>query len=428
MTTVNDLPVHLAARIFVEGGSMPPWRGQKGVWAYVGGSAHMRADFHLTRTMGDMGDALASAIRKGDAGAVRELLSRAPQGEERLRLACSSKRIGCLPIHEAAKRNDAATVLAILESLPDATARAHAMGTTRRIDTALHVAAEAGSTDVVRVILDALTPEEVAGNMTHYGVGIFTPLHFAAIRGNEQASREMLSRLASSEDKRRALIARDSVNGWRPLDYAATRGGELCVLMQACGAEEVLDADTRGDTLLHFAAMGGSATAVHALMEALPSPRARAAALLATDSLGNTPLSLAIITGHRAVVLAMLSALRDAGLETEAIMRSCPRSDMTLMHLVAGCGHTEIALVLLSSLPDDATRTRALRARGMHGATPAMVAQRFGHEGLARWMAALQRPWLPVGIQRFACGLLLGTLLGVALVVVLLCLWLQPGA
>lgn len=416
MTTIHDLPAHLAARIFAEGGHVPrDWPSLKEARAWLEGSPHLRGEVHLSRAGGDMYDALLCAVVERDADAARDLLSRLPPGAERLELVGFVRHPTreLPPISVAAQQNDAATFAAILEAMPhDDAARA------MPFSSVVHVAASYGSVDVIRAVASATSRECLAESVARCDSAGFTPLHIAAARGHAEAVQEMLACLADDDAARcKALECiyspYDDSAGITALGFAAMAGHEdvVSMLLAVSGANAARD--PYGVTPLHYAALGMHANVVSTVLEALPSePRARAAAVAAVSDDGRTPMGIAVTNGDLPTVRAMLSALRRAGQVAHAVTLPC-EGGAPPIHLAAMYGHADIVCALLSALPDEAGRARALLQRaGPRGMTPACIAAGRGHRELHRLLRAMH-PRPPPGM---AFCLLLALALCVGLV------------
>ncbi|KAF4997521.1 hypothetical protein FDECE_12051 [Fusarium decemcellulare] len=225
-------------------------------------------------------------------------------------------------------------------------------------------------------------------SMDQQDVFNWTPLHYAAAKGNAGAARRLLEYEAD-------VNARDLID-WTPLHYACQRGNttvvEELLLAQAdlnlCGID--------GVTPLHCAAMSGCIDAATSLIKA----RATADA---TDNAGNTwlhwaafhghtkfmielkpqvdinlrnhngrsPLHLASVNGHKAVVRTLAGNGADIGAEDDA--------NQTPLHLAAAKGHEAVVEVLVE-------RGARIDVRNRRGETPLDLAAKRGHRVVTEYL------------------------------------------
>jgi len=142
-------------------------------------------------------------------------------------------------------------------------------------DTPLHLAAGAGSPDVVSILLRAGAILNKTNNKGQIA------LHLACQEGRIAASKL----LRNSSD-----LSRRDLAGLSPLHYAA-RGGHVEVLgILLCGYVNVDIVSTNGSTPLHLAAENGTILAIQLLIDAGADPNKK------TNS-GDTPVALAVCSG-----------------------------------------------------------------------------------------------------------------------------------
>ena len=144
---------------------------------------------------------VADAAMQGDAAAVRALLAGGADVNE-------AQGDGMTALHWAARNRDAALVLTLLEAGADVGA-----GTRIGHYTPLHLASEAGSGEVVEVLLGA--GADPAARIV--GAGSPTPLHFAAAAGSAGAVNALV---AAGAD----VNATEEAWGQTPLIFAASKG------------------------------------------------------------------------------------------------------------------------------------------------------------------------------------------------------------
>ncbi|KAJ2895143.1 hypothetical protein MKZ38_006860 [Zalerion maritima] len=183
----------------------------------------------------------------------------------------------------------------------------------------------------------------------------WTPLHYAAVTGSENAASKLLKHQANSN-------AQDLIE-WTPLHYAC-QGGYLPIVQSLIQEGAELDASGRDRVApLHCAAMNGHLPVVRLLVEA-------GAALDVLDALRNTPLHWAAYKGHQEVVRY---------LSQDANKRLRDHIGRTALHLAAmsGNGGDEVVKILLENGVDKKVRDR-------HGRTPLHGAAYGGHEAVAK--------------------------------------------
>lgn len=163
---------------------------------------------------------------------------------------------GAQELLEAARDGDAATVRALLGDGADvAEARGDGM-------TPLHLAAERGHAEVVRLLLDAGAPVHVGTR-----IGAYTPLHLAARRGSGDIVRALLDSGADA----RATTTSSRVTPLH-LAAAAVNGTEAVEALLDAGADPDAPEGSSGQTPLMFAASENRAAAVTRLLEAGADP------------------------------------------------------------------------------------------------------------------------------------------------------------
>jgi ankyrin repeat protein len=146
-------------------------------------------------------------------------------------------------------------------------------------DTPLHLAAGAGSPDVVTMLVRAGAILNKTNNEGKIA------LHLAC--QNDRIAASKLLRDGSD-------LLRKDLAGLSPLHYAA-RGGHVGVLgILLCGDVNVDIVSTNGSTPLHLAAENGTVSAIHLLIDAGADPNKK------TNS-GDAPVALAVSSGDVAV-------------------------------------------------------------------------------------------------------------------------------
>ncbi|KAM0420369.1 hypothetical protein ACHAPT_011788 [Fusarium lateritium] len=153
----------------------------------------------------------------------------------------------------------------------------------------------------------------------------WTPLHYAAAKGNPGAARRLLHNEAD-------VNARDLVD-WTPLHYACQRGNTRVVheLLQAHADLNLFGVD--GVTPFHCAAMGGCTDAARSLLRAGAAPDT-------TDNAGNTWLHWAAYHGRAKFMVDMKP-------EGEINLRN--NNGRSPLHIASASGHDAVVKFLTAN-------------------------------------------------------------------------------
>lgn len=173
--------------------------------------------------------------------------------------------------------------------------------------TALHQAVYQDRDEIVAALL------ELGADPSRSMDGWYTPLHVAAEKGCTAIARRLLE--ATSGDNKQAVNARASLDehvDLTPLHVAAQHGyREVIGLLVDAGADTSAVrrfGDRSAITALHLAAENGFVDAVVALLETTGTDSGRSPLIDAQDSLGFTPLHLAVQYQFPNVVQALVDA------------------------------------------------------------------------------------------------------------------------
>lgn len=178
-----------------------------------------------------------------------------------LALSSAALAADAVPLVEAAKRGDAATVRALLQRQPASVNVAAADGMT-----ALHYAVRANDTALAQALLRAKADAKAA---SRYGV---TPVSLAAKNG----SAEMIELLV----KAGADVNAQEADGQTPLMIAARTGSAPAIkALVGHGAPVKVQDNWMGETPLSWAAAENHSDAVRALLELGADPNARSKTL-----------------------------------------------------------------------------------------------------------------------------------------------------
>lgn len=197
-----------------------------------------------------------------------------------------------LTVQQAAQENKLGLLKALLETNPETLDSVDADGRT-----ALHWAASSGARDIVQYLIG------MKAQVDKQDQSGWTPLHIAASAGNEEIVVDLLGAGAD--------IKKTNDKGLTALHYAASRSRiEIGKLLVQRGAD--INARDKANQLpLHRAATTGSAAFISLLLhppEGSPKPR-----LNTGDRIGNTPLHLAMESGHAEAAVMLIEAGADRG-------------------------------------------------------------------------------------------------------------------
>jgi len=195
-----------------------------------------------------------------------------------------------LSVHKAAENKQLSLVIALVEENPDAV---NTLDDDGRI--ALHWAAAVGAADIASYLLEHRADKDAQD------LGNWTPLHCASSAGHDGVVRELLG--AGADPKK------TNDKGLTPLHYAASKAHiQIGAMLLERGADRNAK-DRAGQTSLHRAATTGSLGFVDLLL-IVPdgSPKLR---LNGGDRVGNTPLHLALESGHAEAAVKLIVAGAD---------------------------------------------------------------------------------------------------------------------
>ena len=205
--------------------------------------------------------------------------------------------------------------------------------------TPLHLAAQAGSPEIVAVLLAA------GANVNARHAGGMAPLHFAT-------SPEVVAALASAG----AAVDPRTRDGWTPLHWAALLPGSdqrlVAALIEAGADVDAMGED--GETPLHLATDAGEASLVALLLEA-------GADVSACDEYGQSLVHLAIcseVPGEQSALKALVEAGADVDALQAVIDIEAPEDEIwwTPLHRAVTIGDPDIVSLLLKSGADASVR------------------------------------------------------------------------
>eukprot|EP00435_Cladocopium_sp_Y103_P016965 s1159_g4.t1 len=216
--------------------------------------------------------------------------------------------------------------------------------------TGLHLAAIHGHKDVVETLL-ALAPEPMQLCLAVNSDGM-APLHCAARDGHEATARALLQRAPDGFSL--LQMPQKSSSALRPLHWAAKQGHVevvKCFLEFAPKPAVIcVEADSAGNTALHFAAAGGHTVTCHALLtHAGPSNELSDRAILLLSAVNRfdrqTALHIAADRGEKEVVDTLLHGAPDRS----ALLGMSDKLGQTALHLSCERGHGAVVRKLLHS-------------------------------------------------------------------------------
>lgn len=217
----------------------------------------------------------------------------------------------------------------------------------------IHDASQQGDIDAVKKLLEE-SPEliDLEDETGH------TPLHYAAVGGQTEVARFLLSKGAD-------VNALNALNQ-SVLLYAAYFGNAEITAALIAGGAKLDDQDIVGRTPLHYAARQRSVDALMLLID-------NKADLNARDSIGETPLHFAIRWGYDDVAEMLIDAGADLNIE---------KNDGTsYLHLASIKGYSEVVNLLLK-------RGMQVNAQDNSGRTPLYFAAKYGNKKVADLLVA----------------------------------------
>ena len=256
-------------------------------------------------------------------------------------------------LHSAVSIDDSDTVSFILSnSLIPVNAR------NKYGDTPLHLAAETGHIEYVKLLLSMPDIDVNAQTVSELIPGRHTPLHYAVRGGHTECVKLLLAQPGIN------VNAKDK-DGYTPLHYAMKNGNVECVkLLLEHQNINVNAQDKSGYTPLHLAAEKGHTECFKLLLDY------NRIEINTTDRSGCTPLHLAAENGHSECIKLLLGM---PGVDVNAPCRHDYRDDYTSLHLAAENGHTECVKVLLGH------KDVNVNAQDEDGCTPLHFAVQNGH-------------------------------------------------
>ncbi|XP_022100689.1 transient receptor potential cation channel subfamily A member 1 homolog [Acanthaster planci] len=191
-----------------------------------------------------------------------------------------------------------------------------------------------------------------------------TPLHFAAMRGNDIATKELLS----SEKIKFEATDKQLMT---PLHMACTHGHLVITKMLIQQGAMLRCLDEEGNTPLLKACMEGHVDIVQLLFEAGEEKNILEQMLTDADYDQNTPLHVAVESGKQQIVQMCL--------EKGANMNIFDKQRNTPLHIAAAAGHLDIVKMLLS-------KTANVDSLNADRATPLHRACAFNREEVVEYL------------------------------------------
>ncbi|XP_061073537.1 receptor-interacting serine/threonine-protein kinase 4-like isoform X2 [Conger conger] len=211
--------------------------------------------------------------------------------------------------------------------------------------TALHLAAEKKLRNISEVLLS-----RKATNPNAKDEDLYTPLHFAALNGDEDVARLLLEKSASLNEP--------DLEGRTPAHVACQHGQESVVRVLLSRGADTRVPGKNGWTALHYAAWQGHLPIVK-LLAKLPGARVDE-----TTSDGRSALHLASHRGRYRVARILV------GLGADVLLAD--RDGRSPLHVAAEMGHTSTARLLVK-------HHAPVQAQTGQGWTPLHLAARHGH-------------------------------------------------
>lgn len=223
-------------------------------------------------------------------------------------------------------------------------------------NTPLHFAALAGDEQVVRMLL------EKKGDPNPKNMGGITPLHHATETDRTEVVRMLLAKDADPNAKTSMSIA--------PVHLAALRGNAEVVRILLEKRADPNAKDHVYKTPLHSAALKGSEDVVRLLLERKADPNVK-------TSLSETPLEGAVEQSHEEVVRMLLEQNADLNAEGDHGIKP--------LHLAAFGGSEQIARMLLEKKADP-------NSKDDQSSTPLQQAAQEGHQQLVHLLRSFGAP------------------------------------
>ncbi|KAL7935471.1 ankyrin repeat-containing domain protein [Trichoderma chlorosporum] len=232
--------------------------------------------------------------------------------------------------------------------------------------TILHLAAQYGSVESVRTIVDAfaLEQEDLSEILNKSDVSNFTPLHYAAKNGHEEIIQILMEKsqkatllnnlvsvekLAAEHGHLRTLriLDRGQLQLEDQLLMAAVEAGQLLVVQYLLQAGITPDQEIGGQIPICVAAAHGWDAILRILLR-------HGANINSQDANRQTPLHHASQNG----IFDVVKTLLDSGLKERANVDDMDSSRHTPLHLAAKSGHERVINLLLASKADIEAQSR----------------------------------------------------------------------
>jgi len=273
------------------------------------------------------------------------------------------------PLHQAVYNAHPSTVAALLAAGCDPNVQAD------NGYAALHYAAQKGSVEMTKAILDASGCDVALRASTREQQDI-TALHLAVQSGSVDVVQALVAAGAPVDAGKRMG---DGVSGVTALHQAVYQEREEIV-----AALLELGADAAGSmdgwyTPLHVAAEKGCTEIARRLVEATPEGAVDARASLG-EHVELTPLHVAAQHGHGDIIRMLV----DAGADKSAERGFGDRGAITALHLAAENGFVDAAETLLETATSGAERDRLLNARDSLGFTALHLAAQYQFPNVVR--------------------------------------------
>ncbi|XP_071636369.1 ankyrin repeat domain-containing protein 16 isoform X2 [Temnothorax longispinosus] len=213
-------------------------------------------------------------------------------------------------------------------------------------DTALHVAAREGDTNIVRYLCERFDMPSFKVNVTNKDMK--RPLHEAAQFAQEDILKYLLNK-----------------DGWTPLLIACRTGDEKAIDILLKHLPTCIDdRSNNGRSALHIAAFHGHERVINLLVAS------NANLLNARDSSGSSPLHEAVKHGNLDATKCIVSLGADVILLDNV--------DQTILHVAASTGNAEaVEYILEHNLID-------VNCEASFGITPLMLARRNNHSDVVK--------------------------------------------
>ncbi|KAE9414822.1 hypothetical protein Angca_007770 [Angiostrongylus cantonensis] len=288
--------------------------------------------------------------RDGNVEKVEEILSKYPE------LINRSDKDGFTALHYAAKYGNLKVVEVLLKLGASADVKSKANTTPLHMSARYcrpyaHYSARSNASSTSLQFMDVSTPSSgftttnntaaIVNTLVRHGANVdaadaygLTPLHYAAMKGNQQAARALLMNCAAVNSR--------GVKGMTPLLTACVHGSDDVVCLLLSSGADWSTTDTRMNSVYHITALHGRNNTLKLLLQYGEDARAM---LWSSNNEGKTPLRLAVEGNHPDTVRTILELRQSQSSDFNANHKE----DRLLLHEAAGKGYIDVVQCLIQN-------------------------------------------------------------------------------